>query len=92
MTPGLVIVLVVRLTAPLTILRWPLAGAIIAIVADTADILFFQAFGFPTFIGYNEIDKLLDLYYLSLELIVALGCRRSRERPPSCSSRTALPA
>ena len=73
MTPGLVIVLVVRLTAPLTILRWPLAGAIIAIVADAIDILFFQAFGFPTFIGYNEIDKLLDLYYLSLELIVALG-------------------
>ena len=51
MTLGLVIVLVVRLTAPLTILRWPLAGAIIAIVADTTDILFFQAFGFPSFIG-----------------------------------------
>src|SRR2546423_4412934 len=73
MTPGLAIVLAIRLTAPLTILRRPLAGAVIAIVADTTDILIFQAFGFPTFIGYNEVDKLLDLYYLSLELIVALG-------------------
>jgi len=60
-----------RLTVPLTILRWPLVGGILAIAADTVDILIFQIFGFPSFIGYHEIDKLLDSYYLILEFIVA---------------------
>lgn len=68
---GLAIVLALRLTVPLTILRWPLAGGIVAILADTVDILIFQIFGFPSFIGYHEIDKLLDCYYLVLEVIVA---------------------
>jgi hypothetical protein len=54
---------------PLTILRWPLAGAILSIVADTLDIIFFQLFGFPS-VGYHELDKVLDLYYLTLEAIV----------------------
>ena len=70
-TLGLAIVLSLRLSAPLTILRWPLAGGILAILADTVDILIFQIFGFPSFIGYHEIDKLLDSYYLVIEVIVA---------------------
>jgi hypothetical protein len=69
-TLGLAIVLGLRLTVPLTILRWPLAGGVLAILVDTVDILFFQTFGFPSFIGYHEIDKLLDSYYLVLEVIV----------------------
>jgi hypothetical protein len=67
---GVGIVLVMRLTVPLTIFRWPLLGGVLAIVADTVDILVFQAFGFPSF-GYHELDKLLDTYYLAIEVIVA---------------------
>lgn len=67
---GLAIVLVVRLLAPLAIFRWPLAGALLAIVADTVDVLMFDVFGFPGFIEYHQIDKILDSYYLAIELIV----------------------
>lgn len=55
---------------PLTILRWPLAGALMSIVADAVDIILFQLYGFPSF-GYHELDKLLDAYYLTLEVLVA---------------------
>lgn len=61
---GLLIVLALRLTAPLTVVRWPLAGAILAIVADAVDILIFQLTDFPS-IGYHRADKLLDVWYLA---------------------------
>ena len=54
---------------PLTILRWPLLGALLAILADTLDIVIFSIWGFPTW-GYQELDKILDLYYLFLEVLV----------------------
>jgi hypothetical protein len=66
---GVAIVLVMRLVVPLSIFRWPFWGALAAIVADTVDILFFQAFGFPH-MGYHELDKILDEYYLAIEFIV----------------------
>ena len=66
---GTLIAAAIRLVVPLTILRWPLAGGVLAIAADTIDILIFNAWGFPS-MGYQRFDKLLDLYYLSLELAV----------------------
>jgi hypothetical protein len=51
-----------------------------AILADTIDIVFFNIWGFPS-IGYQRMDKLLDLYYLTFELIVVqrgLCSERSR--------------
>ncbi len=68
---GTVLVLTIRLAVPLTIVRWPLWGGLLSIVADTVDILMFQLWGFPGFIGYQELDKLLDVYYLTIEVIVA---------------------
>jgi hypothetical protein len=68
---ALIIVLVIRLTVPLTIVRWPFAGGLLAIAADTVDILFFQWLGFPGFAGYHEVDKILDVYYLGIEALVA---------------------
>lgn len=70
---GTVLVLVVRLVVPLTIVRWPLWGGLLSIAADTVDILLLQLWGFPSFIGYHELDKLLDVYYLTIEVIVAQG-------------------
>lgn len=70
---GTVFVLVVRLVVPLTIVRWPFWGGLLSIAADTIDILMFQLWGFPGFIGYHELDKLLDVYYLSIEVVVAQG-------------------
>ena len=67
---GLAIVLAVRLTAPLAVLRWPFAGALLAIAADTVDILIFQLTEFPRW-GYHPTDKALDVYYIAIEAAVA---------------------
>lgn len=58
----LMLILLIRLLLPLTILRWPLAGVGLCIIADTYD------YGAMTqsFIGghnYQYVDKLLDSYY-----------------------------
>jgi hypothetical protein len=67
---GVLIVLAVRLTVPLLIFRRPLLGGALSFVADAADLVVFNAFGFPD--DYQRLDKGLDLYYLSIEMLVAL--------------------
>lgn len=67
---GGVIAIGVRLLVPLLILRRPLLGGLLAIVADTCDIVIFNVWGFPSW-DYQQFDKLLDHYYLTLELVVA---------------------
>ena len=63
------IVVAVRLSLPLLIFRAPLLGGVLAFVADAADLVVFNVFGFPD--DYQRLDKVLDLYYLTIELIVA---------------------
>ena len=84
------IVIALRLVVPLTILRWPLAGGIVAMVLDGLDVVLVdalaRAFGEPPEFGpiYAQLDKVLDTWYLTLELIVT---RRWHE---SLLRRTAL--
>ena len=66
---GTLIVLAIRTTAPLAVLRWPLAGAVLTIAADAVDIIIFQLVGFPAW-DYHALDKLLDTYALSLQFVV----------------------
>ena len=66
---GVLIVVAVRLTLPLVMFRRPLLGGILAMVADTADLVVFNIFGFPD--DYQRLDKALDLYYLTIQLIIA---------------------
>jgi len=72
-----VIVIALRILLPLTILRWPLAGGILALVLDAVDVVLVDAIagllGQPPEFGpiYAQLDKWLDLYYLGLELIVS---------------------
>lgn len=68
---GLASVLAIRLVAPLAVLRWRLAGALLAIAADAIDIVIFQMTDFPSF-GYHQTDKLLDMYCLALFLFVTM--------------------
>jgi hypothetical protein len=71
------IVIALRLVVPLSILRWPLAGALLAMGLDALDVvlvdwlagIFGEAPEFGPF--YAQIDKWLDTWYLSLEAIVA---------------------
>jgi len=67
---GGLIAAVVRLLVPLIILRRPLLGALLSIVADTCDIVIFNVWGWPPW-PYHQFDKALDLYYLSIEVWVA---------------------
>jgi hypothetical protein len=82
--PALVVI-AIRLLVPLTILRWPLAGGLLALVIDAVDVVLVDAIAGvlhqPPEFGpiYAQLDKWLDLYYLTLELVVA---RRWEELVP----------
>jgi hypothetical protein len=71
-----VLVIALRLLLPLTILRWPLAGGLLAMLVDAVDVVLVDAIasvlGQPGEFGpfYAQIDKWLDTYYLALELVV----------------------
>jgi hypothetical protein len=84
------IVIVLRLVLPLTILRWPLAGGLLSMLIDTLDVALVdalaKAFGEPPEFGpiYAQLDKVLDTWYLTLELVV------TRRWSDSLLRRTAL--
>jgi hypothetical protein len=79
------IVIALRIVLPLTILRCPLAGGLLALVIDAVDVVLVDLIagflGQPPEFGpiYAQLDKWLDLYYLALELVVA---RRWTEMVP----------
>lgn len=68
MTSGQIIIIALRLVVPLLILKRPLAGGIIAMLLDALDVVIVE-FISDGGMGdhYHSIDKLLDLWYLSLE-------------------------
>ena len=73
---AVLIVIALRLLVPLSILRWPLAGVLVSMVLDAVDVVLVDVIasvlGEPGEFGpfYAQIDKWLDLWYLSLELVV----------------------
>jgi hypothetical protein len=74
LSKGQGVVILLRLAVPLLILRWPLAGGVLAMLLDGADVIIVDLFG-PGGMGpfYHALDKYLDLYYLGLEAFVSLG-------------------
>jgi hypothetical protein len=69
---GALIVIALRLLIPLTILRWPLFGGIASMIIDALDVVLIELIGLGGFGShYHSLDKLLDSYYLSLELVIA---------------------
>ena len=72
MSTGEWIVIGLRLVIPLLILRYWLLGGIVAMVLDALDVVIIELIGHGGFGShYAELDKILDTYYLSLELFVA---------------------
>ena len=71
MTTETLLIVVLRIVLPLTILRWPLAGGILALLADALDIVFASLIDLGGLWNYHQLDKYLDTYYLALEAIVA---------------------
>jgi len=80
------IVIALRLFVPLLILRFWVTGGIIAMLLDGADVIITDALDLGGFGShYAELDKVLDSYYLALELLVALGWRNAWARLPAVS-------
>jgi hypothetical protein len=69
-------VILIRLLGPLLILKNPLLGGALAIILDYADFSFLRAMNMNF---YQDIDKLLDLYYLLLEVFVILKIKEIRK-------------
>ncbi|HLF05546.1 MAG TPA: hypothetical protein VI855_10055 [Dehalococcoidia bacterium] len=72
------VVIALRLLVPLTILRWPLGGALLSVAVDALDVVLVDLIGLLTgetggFRSYYQItDKSLDIYYMSFEAFVSL--------------------
>ena len=73
MGPEWGVVIAIRGLLPLTILRWPRAGGVVAFLADTLDVVLLELLGVSDFGIYNELDKALDTYYLALEVWTCLA-------------------
>jgi hypothetical protein len=72
MPPELGLVVAIRVAGSLPVLRWPLAGALLAILVDLSDLLLFDVFGLWAVTDYQSFDKVLDLVYMGTFLSVAL--------------------
>ena len=84
MSEGELIVIGLRLAIPLLILRWPLFGGVTAMVLDALDVVIIDSLALGGFgAHYSELDKLLDSYYLTLELIVAFRWTSAYARVPA---------
>ena len=84
MNTGEIIIIALRLIVPLLILRYALVGGLAAMLLDAADVILIELIPGGSFGGhYPELDKLLDSYYLALELIVALRWRNPYARLPA---------
>jgi len=72
MSPELLLFVAFRVATALPVLRWPLAGGLLAIGGDLADLLLRDLLGLGASVDYQLLDKLLDQVYLALFLVVAL--------------------
>lgn len=71
MTTETLLIVLIRLIVPLAILRWPLAGGLLALLVDALDIVLASLIDLGGLWSYHNLDKYLDTYYLGLEVIVA---------------------
>jgi len=71
MTAETLIIVAIRLLVPVTILRWPLLGGVLSLIADALDIVLATLLDLGGVWNYHALDKYLDMYYLTLEVAVA---------------------
>lgn len=72
MTTEEIIISIVRVAGALLVLRWALAGALIAIVVDLSDLFLMNLLDLGGLRDYQALDKWLDLAYMATFLFVAL--------------------
>ena len=71
MTAEVLVIASIRIASALPVLRWPLAGGILAILVDLADLLLRDALDLGGVGDYQALDKWLDQAYMLTFLIVA---------------------
>ena len=71
MTLEILIIGAIRIAGSLPVLRWPLAGGILAVLVDLSDLLLRDAIDLGGVGDYQALDKWLDLVYLGAFLFVA---------------------
>ena len=72
MTLEVLVIGAVRVLGSLPVLRWPLAGGILAILVDLSDLLLRDLLDLGGIPDYQAFDKWADQVYLAAFLIVAL--------------------
>lgn len=72
MTTEMWIIALVRLLGALPVLRWPLAGGLLALAVDQSDLFMMNLIDLGGVRDYQTFDKYLDQAYLFTFLVVAL--------------------
>jgi hypothetical protein len=72
MTLEVLVIGATRTAGSLPVLRWPLAGGLLAILVDLSDLLLRDALDLGGIPDYQAFDKWIDQVYLGAFLVVAL--------------------
>ena len=72
MTPEVLVIGAIRVLGSLPVLRWPLAGGLLAVLVDLSDLLLRDVLDLGGIPDYQAFDKWADQVYLACFLIVAL--------------------
>ena len=72
MTLEVLVIGAIRIAGSLPVLRWPLAGGLLAIVVDLSDLLLRDVLDLGGIPDYQAFDKWIDQVYLAAFLVVAL--------------------
>ncbi|MCI0585148.1 MAG: hypothetical protein L0227_20020 [Chloroflexi bacterium] len=72
MTLEVLVIAVIRIAGSLPVLRWPLAGGLLAVLVDLSDLLLRDTLELGGVSDYQSLDKWLDQVYMACFLIVAL--------------------
>jgi hypothetical protein len=72
MTTEMWVIAAVRIAGSLPVLRWPLWGAVIALLFDLSDLFMMNLLHLGGVQGYQSFDKWLDQVYMAAFLIAAL--------------------
>jgi len=71
-TLEVLIIGLIRIAGSLPVLRWPLAGGLLAIIVDLSDLLLRDVLDLGGIPDYQAFDKWIDQVYLGAFLVVAL--------------------
>jgi len=71
-TAEILVIAAIRICGSLPVLRWPLAGGILAILVDLSDLLLRDVLELGGVGDYQTLDKWLDQVYMATFLVVAL--------------------